>query len=177
MIQRENFWSIKDSENQIRPVFKKKKYHKLKSWKFGWELLEPLNKASNDNSEIELSKKFSDGQKALYFWWYLDAQVTNGGFIQFYSNGFDKYLPAIISGLETINDNDLIILLKRADTLYENNLRRFQEHLSNDDFGGLYESIPEFSDLDQQYYKIHNNTMNKLEVYAKENSTEFVELI
>jgi uncharacterized protein YwqG len=33
------------------------------------------------------SKRLSPGQKALFFIWYLDAEVTNGGFIQFYWNG------------------------------------------------------------------------------------------
>ncbi|RZK02935.1 MAG: hypothetical protein EOO46_18225 [Flavobacterium sp.] len=73
-----------DSANHLKPDFDRKQFQELNGSDLGWELLEPINIAADDqDSEIELSKRLSPGQKALYFIWYLDGQVTNGGFIQF----------------------------------------------------------------------------------------------
>jgi hypothetical protein len=67
-----------DKDNHLQPVFDKAKFDTLHGWDFGWEILEPINIAKGDEDEFQLSKRFSPGQKALYFIWYLDAQVTNG---------------------------------------------------------------------------------------------------
>lgn len=58
--------------------------------------LEPINIAIGDENEKDLATRFSPAQKALYYVWYLDAEVTNGGFIQFYWNDYRKYIPLII---------------------------------------------------------------------------------
>jgi len=39
-------------------------------------------------------------RKHFYYWWYVDAQVTNGGFTQFYYNDYGMYVPTIIKGLK-----------------------------------------------------------------------------
>src|SRR5689334_9870885 len=78
-----------DSSIHLQPAIDKTRFDTTQGWDFGWMLLEPINIATDqENSEIELSKRLSKGQKALYFIWYLDAEVTNGGFIQFYWNGY-----------------------------------------------------------------------------------------
>jgi len=40
----------------------------------------------------------------------LDAQVTNGGFLQFYSNGYRNYVPTINAGLKLIGDNKIKLI-------------------------------------------------------------------
>ena len=72
-----------DKLNHLQPFFDRAKFDTLHRWEFGWAILEPINIAKNDEDEKILATKFSPGQKALYFIWYLDAEVTNGGFIQF----------------------------------------------------------------------------------------------
>jgi hypothetical protein len=97
-----------DQDNHLRPVFDKSLFETLHSWKFGYAILETINIAKSKEDENLLSKRLSRGQKALYFIWYLDAQVTNGGFIQFYWNGYSRYLPAIICGLILVGDLAMI---------------------------------------------------------------------
>jgi hypothetical protein len=92
-------YNVFEKENHLQPIFEKERFDNLHGWEFGWEILSFINIAKSDDNERELSKRFSPGQKALYFFWYLDAQVTNGGFIQFYTNGYRNYLPTIIEGL------------------------------------------------------------------------------
>ena len=96
-----------DEANHLQPVFDKAKFSTLHGWDFGWAILEPINIAKGDEDEIELSRRFSPGQKALYFIWYLDAEVTNGGFIQFYWNDYRKYISPILQGLKLIGDTSM----------------------------------------------------------------------
>ena len=108
-----------DSSNHLQPTIDKTRFDTTHGWDFGWMLLEPTNIATDqENSEIELSKRLSRGQKALYFIWYLDAEVTNGGFIQFYWNGYGKYVSAIKDGLNLIGDSNIINIVQGADQAY-----------------------------------------------------------
>jgi len=66
-------------EIHLKPDIAKEQISGLQDWDYLWAILSPINKAQSEKHEIELAKRLSSGQKALYFWWYLDAQVTNGG--------------------------------------------------------------------------------------------------
>jgi hypothetical protein len=165
-----------DAANHLKPDFKKSLFKKLHSWDLGWALLQPINIASSRNDDKVLTKRFSPGQKALYFFWYLDAQVTNSGFIQFYWNGYREYLPPIIKGLKLIGDETLVDLLSSVDNLYISSKLKFEVQQKAQDWAPLYKDIKEFEDFDQTYYTIHNNTMELIEKYAREFPSDFVNL-
>ncbi|MEJ7766845.1 MAG: DUF4375 domain-containing protein, partial [Chitinophagaceae bacterium] len=75
-----------------------------------------LTKARDD--EYEKIKKLSFAQTLLYCWCQMDGQVCNGGFVQFYYNGFGHYVPAIIQGLDIIGDKEMADLVRTADRFY-----------------------------------------------------------
>ena len=102
-----------DTTNHLQPLFDKTQFDTSHGWNFGWAVLEPINIAKGKEDEKLLAKRFSPGQKALYFFWYLDAGVTNGGFIQFYWNDNRKYLPPIIDGLKLIGDTSMLDLVEQ----------------------------------------------------------------
>src|SRR5687767_12523777 len=87
-----DLYNIFDKEDHLRPAFNKTDFDTLHGWDLGWELLEPINIAKNVKHEKKLARRFSPGQKALYFTWYLDAEVENGGFIQFFWNYDRQYI-------------------------------------------------------------------------------------
>ncbi|MFP5042919.1 DUF4375 domain-containing protein [Parasediminibacterium sp. JCM 36343] len=163
-----------DKDNHLQPHFDKTKFDTLHGWKFGWAVLQPINIAKDDEDEKLLSRRLTPGQKALYFIWYLDAQVTNGGFIQFYWNDYRKYLPPIIDGLKLIGDTSMIVLVEKVDKAYLANEDRFLLQKQKNDIEPLYDSLKHFDDYDKIYYQSHNNTMLLIEKYARKNSTEFV---
>ncbi|AWA31038.1 hypothetical protein HYN48_13625 [Flavobacterium magnum] len=166
-----------DKENHLKPNFDISEFETLDSWDFGWAILEPINIAADKESEKELSKRFSPGQKALYFFWYLDGEVTNGGFIQFYWNENRRYLPAILKGLKLIGDQQMVSLVENADKIYSKNREKFEAGNSQEDFEKLYNELSEFEDLDLKYFEMHDNTMSLIEKYAKQNTNEFLNLI
>jgi len=176
MTENTNLWNEFNSNNHLQPEMNSTEFDSLHSWDLGWELLEPMNIATSDEHEIELSKRLSPGQKTLYFFWYLDGQVTNGGFIQFYWNGYSKYLPAIYDGLELIGDSKLIELLDQVNQYLTDNLSTFQNAIDKEDFEGIYEQLPQFEEFDDKYYELHDRTMEIIENYARTNTNEFVQL-
>jgi hypothetical protein len=173
----ENYSSFYKSDH-LQPSFSKRKFQDLHDWDFGWEILEPINIATdNEDSEIELSKRLSPGQKALYFFWYLDAQVTNGGFIQFYWNGYRKYLAPILQGLQLVGDQEMLQLVKKADDEYLVHQTRFGKQQELNDWEPLYEELTKFDGYDSTYYEIHDRTMALIEKYARSYPAEFVKLV
>ena len=163
-----------DTSNHLQPLFDKTTFDTSHSWGFGWAVLEPINIAKGKEDEKLLAKRFSQGQKALYFFWYLDAEVTNGGFIQFYWNDIRKYLPPIIDGLKLIGDSSMLGLVNKADREYLNHKEQFVLQRQKDDWQPLYDSLKKFDNYDSTYYLIHDKTMDLIEKYARQHPEEFV---
>jgi hypothetical protein len=168
-------YSLFDKSRHLQPQFDRDKFESLHGWNLGWELLSQINVATDqDDSEIRLSMRLSPGQKALYFIWYLDAQVTNGGFIQFYWNGYRKYLSPIIEGLNLIGDNEMLNLVQKADKEFLTHRNKFEIQQEADDWKPLYESLTVFDEYDNIYYSRHDTTMSLIESYVRSHAEEFV---
>ena len=166
-----------DKENHLQPDLAKASFDTLHEWDLGWALLEPINKASdNGEDEIKLSKRLSPGQKALYFYWYLNDEVTNGGFIQFYWNDYRKYLPPIKDGLKLIGDTAMLNLVEQADREYLANKDKFDSQRQKNDWSPLYEYLKRFDTYDSVFYKIQNRPMELIETYVRKHPDEFVKL-
>ena len=163
--------------NHLIPDIDKSKFEKLNTWDLGWEVLKPIRIAKSDKDELELSKRFSPGQKALYFFWYLDYQVTNGGFIQFYWNNYRYYLPTIIRGLVLIKDSNLLKLLLKVDIKYREHKEFFKAQKQLKDWEPLYKNIKEFNEFDNEYLACNTKTMELLELYIRQHPKSFVNLI
>ena len=171
-----NLYNTFEKENHLQREFEKTEFDTLNSWDFGWAILEQINIAADKESELLLSHRFSPGQKAIYFFWYLDGEVTNGGFIQFFWNGNRQYLPPIVDGLKLICDDKMLKLVQKADAIYLENQQKFELENSQENFEKRYNELSDFEDLDTIYYDIHEDTMNLIEKYARKNPTEFVNL-
>lgn len=169
-------YSTFDRSNHLQPGFDRAAWDSLHGWDFGWAILEPINIAASRDEEEELSKRFAPGQKALYFFWYLDAQVTNGGFIQFYWNDYRMYVPTIREGLKLIGDKELLQLLDKVDLEYLTHKDAFDKQKVADDWSPLYQDLSKFDAYDQTYFEIHDRTMELIEQYARLHPEEFVNL-
>ena len=167
-------YNIFEKGKHLRPKVSKSEFENSNGWEFGWLILKGINIASNKEAEKELFKRLSPGQKALYFFWYLDVQVTNGGFIQFYWNGYRMYLPPIIEGLKLIDDKVLLGLVEKADKEYLINKEKFELQKEQGDWEPLYDQLTKFDEYDSAYYKIHNSTMELFEKLIRLNPDQFV---
>lgn len=168
------YWEF-DKTAHYRPKLNKGEFFRLTGFDFGWFVLEPISNFIKDrDGEITKGKSLSYGQKALYYWWYVDAQVTNGGFVQFYFNDYGHYVPTIIKSLEHIGDKKMADLIQRADNIYQKNKKLIDKAREKDLFDSdLYERLEELSELDSEYYKLNEKTMTRLEKYIRKNPNEF----
>jgi antitoxin component YwqK of YwqJK toxin-antitoxin module len=169
----DDYWLF-DKEQHFSPRLGKGSFYKLTGFDFGWFIHEPIAKFMEDKGrELVKGKALSYGQKALYYWWYLDEQVTNGGFVQFYYNGYDVYIPVIINGLKYIGDHRMVDLIQRAETIYRQNKEIVDQARERNLFGsGLYENLAGLSELDSEYYDLNDQTMNEIEQYFRKNPWE-----
>jgi len=167
------YWEF-NKEIHFRPKLNKGDFFKLTGFDFGWFVLEPISKYFKDRDhEVEKGKSLSYGQKALYYWWYIDGQVTNGGFVQFYYNGYGPYVPTIIKSLEYIGDKKMAELIQRVENIYQKNKKLMDKAREKDLFGSdLYERLEEMSSLDDEYYDLNDKTMTIIEKYIRKNSNE-----
>lgn len=169
--ENDSYWIFNENEH-FKPKLNKGDFYKLSGYDFGWFVLEPLTKYIK-NDEIEKGKSLSYAQKSLYYWWYLDAQVTNGGFVQFYYNGYEKYIPTIVKGLEHIGDKKMSNLVKKADKIYQKNKKLMKKAQKSDLFGSdLYDRLDELSILDDEYFDLNEKTMSLIEKYFRNHSNE-----
>ncbi len=173
--QDDPYWEF-DKTKHYRPKLNKGDFFKLTGFDFGWFILEPISEYIQDRKgELTKGKTLSFGQKALYYWWYVDAQVTNGGLTQFYFNDYGKYVPTIIKGLQYIGDNKMAELVNRSYELYLKENRKIEDARQNglEGFSNLYKEIKDFDELDEEYYNLNEQTMKNIENYIRKNPNEF----
>lgn len=163
-----------DTAQHLLPLFNKVKFDTLHGFDFGWALLEPINLAKSRGDDKELSKRFSPGQKALYFIWYLDEQIKNGGFPQFYLNGYGEYISPIKEGLKLIGDTAMFSLVSNAEHEYLTHQKEVDSYKQKSDWQPLYEAPYKFDNYDKAYYSSNQNMMKLIEKYARQHPEDFV---
>jgi len=168
------YWEF-DQTKHFRPKLNKGDFFKLTGSDFCWFVLEPISDYVQDRKgELTKGKTLSFGQKALYYWWYVDAQVTNGGFTQFYYNDYGKYVPTIIKGLKHIGDIKMAELVNRSYELYLKENKKIKDARQGglEAFSNLYKEIKDFDNLDEEYYNLNDQTMKNIETYFRNNPNE-----
>lgn len=169
------YWQF-DNTKHFRPKLNKGDFFKLTGFDFGWFVLEPISEFIQDRKgELTKGNTLSYGQKALYYWWYVDGQVTNGGFTQFYYNDYGIYVPTVIKGLKHIGDNKMAELVNRSYELYLKENKKIKDARQGglEAFSKLYNEINDFDELDDEYYKLNEQTMKNIENYIRKNPNEF----
>lgn len=167
------YWQF-DPQSHFKPKINTADFFRMTGFDFGWLVLEPMSKfVASREHEIERTKSLSYGQKALYFWWYVDAQVRNGGFVQFYYNGYGRYAPVVIKALKHIGDTDMAALVQCAEDIYQQNKQLMDEAQGKELFGSdLYKRMSEMTKLDNEYYTLNKKTMSIIEDFLRRNPNE-----
>ena len=157
----EDIYTEFDSDNHYRPKISRGEFFKNTDYDLAWLVLSPISDHfAKVKDETKAISQLSPEQKLLNFWWYLDGQVKNGGFVQFYYNGYGKYVPSIITGLQLIDDQKTISLLNTVHKEYLQNEKKISqtEDLFNSD---LYDEL-DFGGYDDQYYDLSEITIKKI---------------
>jgi hypothetical protein len=173
--QREDYFVEFTKTKHFRGKVKWNDVKNLEGSDFLWEILEPISLMIKDTKYEETrAKRLSPNQKALHFFWYLDEQVTNGGFIQFYWNGYEVYLPSLKKGLELIGYTNLLKKVIKSEHEYEKHKAEFVKWRKKGDWEWLYNNLKEFEKLDDWYYKKEEQHYSIVEKYVRQNIDDFI---
>lgn len=128
-------------------------------------------------SEFEKVSKLSNGQKAVFTSWVVEAEVNNGGFNQFYFNSSGEYANLAVLGFETIGAYKYAELMKNANKLFAEikpDLEKFDDG-TLEGFSASYENNP-LDSLDTEFYKLseHEGLISLMQKYIRKNSGEFI---
>jgi Domain of unknown function (DUF4375) len=111
--------------SQPRPLIKAQVFDTLKNTELLQLLSDSLITKLTNKDESSFIKNLSPIQKTIFYFTQLDAEVRNGGVLQYYFNGYNKNLPLLRQSLQMLNDRALLLLLAKADLEYENNIQLF----------------------------------------------------
>ena len=128
--------------------------------------------------ELENVKKLTKGQQAMFSVWWVEAEVNNGGFNQFYFNSSGQYAEMAVDGFELFRATKHADLMRRANLIYSANQERLEEFNDGtmESFSESYENNP-LNALDEEFYELSKSeSLNELRIkYIREHQTEFTQ--
>ncbi|WP_299892433.1 DMP19 family protein [uncultured Lacinutrix sp.] len=131
---------------------------------------------NGEHYTLDKISKLTKGQQAVFSTWWLEAEVNNGGFNQFYFNSSGQYAEMAEIGFKTIGAEKFSGLTLRANNLFTENKERLEEFDDGtmESFSESYKDNP-LNDLDTEFYKLYDSeNISDLRIkYIRENNKEF----
>ncbi|MCG8390001.1 MAG: DMP19 family protein [Cytophagales bacterium] len=132
----------------------------------------------NYAKEFEHVQELTRGQQAMFSVWWVEAEVNNGGFNQFYFNSSGRYAQVAVDGFELFGATKFADLMRRANQVYKENKERLKKYDDGtlESFSESYKDNP-LNALDEEFYALYNSEpLNALRVkYIRENPAEFIQ--
>jgi hypothetical protein len=152
---------VDDFPDQGFPKMTGEKYSSLEKEFFIYAVLEGLPQWYTEEHHNRLIQKLRPEIKELYFWSFLDGQVSNGGFMQFFENRFGYMVPDIKKFYRQIGDLEGLETLEKAE--------EWAKGLTDESW-----IDDETNQLDQAYFDHMNDSRGLIESYIRANSGLFV---
>jgi hypothetical protein len=134
------------------------------------------NFENGEQYTLEKISKLTKGQQAVFSTWWIEAEVNNGGFNQFYFNSSGQFAEMAKIGFKTIGAEKFSDLTKRANKIYIENKERLEEFDDGtmESFSESYKDNP-LNDLDTEFYELYESEkIGDLRIkYIRDNINEF----
>ncbi|MDJ1494819.1 DMP19 family protein [Cytophagaceae bacterium DM2B3-1] len=177
-----------DMENLVHSFLNRTIYEKLTKHIIASIPDEALVQAIIDNIQTKISPDFSDeydvvtklsaGRQAVYAIFYLECEVCNGGFSQFFYNSISVFAEDALYGLERIGAVKLSALMKQAISLYKENKKEITE-IEDETIEGYHKFYSDnpLNKLDDIFYLLikEENLSDLIINYIRNNLNEFVD--
>ncbi len=126
---------------------------------------------------LEKVSKLTKGQQAVFSTWWLEAEVNNGGFNQFYFNSSGQFAEMAAIGFETFGAEKFSKLTSKANKIYSENKERLEEFDDGtmESFSESYKDNP-LNAMDTEFYKLYESeNIGDLRIkYIRNHVTEFI---
>lgn len=153
---------LKDFTDQGFPRIQKADYYSLDKVYFISKIVDGLPQWYNENQFNLLIQKLRPEIKEMYFWLYLDGQVSNGGFSYFFENGYAYMIPEIKKFYQRIGEEKGLEILEKSEEWFKN---RPKEEVWID---------LTLDNLDKAFYANKDASEQRIEAYVRANSHLYV---
>lgn len=127
----------------------------------------------------ETLPRLSADQATLLAYHTLCEEVMDGGFVQLIHNGYGPFLfvNPFHRAVEQWGLTDLGRLIRRAHKLYSKHHRGIERDLTDDEFMALFEQMPDFDDLDDEFIANEEQWTAQVARYLDAHLDEFVKIV
>jgi Domain of unknown function (DUF4375) len=130
----------------------------------------------NDEREHEIVTTLSPGFQVVYATWWLEAEVNNGGFNQYFFNSTGEFVKEALTGFTRLGAREHAALTQQAIAVYEGRqpvIDAARRQGTTDAFSKTYEDDP-FAPLDERFFNLRTD-LGALRVrFIREHLGEFV---
>lgn len=123
----------------------------------------------------ETMAQLNPDQITLLAWHILHEEVMDGGFVQLIHNGYGPFIfkNPFAKALKLWGMRDLSKLVYSAHTLYEKHHEAIEKDCSDDEFMAMFESYPEFDDLDDEFVENEEQWTEMVATYVDDHLDKF----
>ncbi len=139
-------------------------------------LCQPLHEELYRRQDFAFFDELNDMQQMLICYDYIQNNVLQGGFIQLIQNGYVNMLLPMPEWLGTIGDKHMAQLLAEALKAYVDHKDILDKETTVEEFAALYNKLPVFHALDNQFQTLHPQTINHILAYATIHIHEFANI-
>jgi hypothetical protein len=103
-------------------------------------------------------ESWSELEKTVMLVYWLEMEVSNGGFHQFLVNSSGNYWAETLQALKTIEAEKIISIFKRALTVFPDSKPAFDQMSRQKQLAQTgHEAVRVLSELDDEYYALYSN--------------------
>ncbi len=127
--------------------------------------------------EFEIVSALSEGFRSIHATWWVEAEVNNGGFNQYFWNSAGQFAQVAVVGFGLIGAVEHARLMECAISMYEEDKERLQEFQRRGTLEAFSESYEDnrLKELDDEFYAL-NEDLHALRVrFIRANTALFVE--
>ena len=123
----------------------------------------------------ETMAELNADQVTLLAWDTLHEEVMDGGFVQLIHNGYGPFIfkNPFAKAVKQWGMRELSKLIYDAHTLWLKYRDKIESELTEDEFMALFEQLPEFDDLDDQFVENEEEWMSMIAHYVDEHIENF----
>jgi hypothetical protein len=138
-----------------------------------------IQKAIGGELTAETMTELNADQVTLLAWNTLHEEVMDGGFVQLIHNGYGPFIfkNPFAKAVKQWGMRDLSKLIYDAHTLWLKHREEIERELTEDEFMALFEQMPEFDDLDDQFVESEEEWTSMIAHYIDENIERFAVVI
>ena len=140
--------------------------------------VDAIREAIGGELTAETMGELNSDQVTLLAWDILHEEVMDGGFVQLIHNGYGPFIfkNPFAKAVKLWGLRELSKLIYDAHTLWLKHRDEIERELTDEEFMALFEQMPDFDDLDDQFIESEEEWTSAIAHYIDEHIENFAEI-